>query len=240
MTRRRCRVFLAGEGPSDIGDLAHEPQYRGDGEGFIQPLLRKLVDDVEIEFDGAKIAFLPGKRAAGVIGHGEKARRALALAAASEATAVVFIKDVDRTAGVKQTERDARRRIDEMRKQIETGFAAAREKSPELSNVVAVAATPCRMIEAWALADPEALRTVGANPAEAPEHPELLHGDERNPQSNHPKRVLERAFGRAANREDFAAIATEADVTTLKRRCPLSFAPLAAEVRGAAQRCRTE
>jgi hypothetical protein len=175
-----------------------------------------------------------------VVGHGVKASRALALAAASQAEAVVFIKDLDRTAGVKQTERDARRRIREMRDQIEAGFAAARADSPGLSSVVALAATPCRMIEAWALADPTALRSAGANDTEVPATPESLHGDERDPQSRHPKRVLERAFGRPANRDDFAAIAAAADVSTLERRGPLSFAPFAADVRGVARRCQAK
>jgi hypothetical protein len=240
VTRRKCRVFLAGEGPSEIGDLADEEQYRQGREGFLQPLLRKLVGDaLELEFDGRKIAYLPGKRMAGVPGHGQMAGRALALAFASEAAALVFIKDVDRGAGVKQTEHDARRRLREMGKEIRAGFDAARSTSPELSDLVALAATPCRMIEAWALGDAEALGSAGASAADVPAKPELLHGDERDPQSNHPKRVLERALGHPAGRDDFAAIAEAADVETLERRCPLSFRPFAIAARAVRDGDRT-
>jgi len=38
-----CRVFLVGECPTDIGDLVELPGYRQGREGFVQPILRRMV-----------------------------------------------------------------------------------------------------------------------------------------------------------------------------------------------------
>lgn len=57
-----CRVFLVGEGPSDIGDLANPPSYRDEDdrrEGYLQPIVRKLVGPIEVMFfDGRRLVAL--------------------------------------------------------------------------------------------------------------------------------------------------------------------------------------
>jgi len=237
----QCRVFLVGEGPDDIGDLAEHPAYRKGREGFLQPILRGLVAGrVELGFDGAKITHLPARpiRNPGK-GHARKAAQALALAHVENADALVFVKDVDRTAGSAASAIERRKRIDETRRQIVAGFEAARSRAPVGKDIAAIAATPCRMIEAWALADWDAVcAAAGAeHPDEAkPPKPEDLWGNEDDPASDHPKRVLERALGRRATRDDFAEIAGGTRVNEISARCPDSFRTFAREVEHALRR----
>jgi hypothetical protein len=113
--------------------------------------------------------------------------------------------------------------------EIEAGFAETLGQGYKAGSVETVAATPCRMIEAWALA------AHGALPCGV--DPEALWGDERNPGSDHPKRLLERLMGRAPSREDFAALAEAADLLILEQRCPESFRPFADRARQIRDRC---
>jgi hypothetical protein len=99
--RRQCKVFLVGEGPSDIGDLAYLSQYRDRQEGFLQPLLRTLAGlETALAFDGRKMATLPRDpvRGTGRL-RATKAAQALALAQQSGAAVLVFTRDLDREQG---------------------------------------------------------------------------------------------------------------------------------------------
>ncbi len=148
-----CRVFLVGEGPTDIGDLADFPGYREGDEGFLQPILRQMVAgraDLSF-FDGRKLTALKRLTRREPPHHLQtrKAAQALALASVLGADALVFSCDVDKAHGAaKAVER--RRRLSELRKSIEAGFAHVRATDPEAARVVTAAAVPARMIEAWA------------------------------------------------------------------------------------------
>jgi hypothetical protein len=100
---------------------------------------------------------------------------------------LVFVKDVDRTTGLKKSALERKRKLKLMHEEIQTGFATVRGKTPRT-----LAATPCRMTEAWALGDPAALASVARKGATPPSKPEKLWGDETNVNSNHPKCVLRR------------------------------------------------
>jgi hypothetical protein len=223
-----CLVFLVGEGPSDIGDLAHEPNYRQQQEGFFQPLLRKIVQPgLSLIFEGRKITTLRKRQFhSRREGQRQKAAQALALAWEYEASILVFAKDVDRTAGKRASTREMKSRIELMSKEIIEGFDEAKKKIPECRSVRTFGATPCRMIEAWALGDPSALKIITKHPVNAfPNKPEELWGKESDPQSNHPKRVLERILGHKATSKDFEAIAGNASPVEIEKTCPLSFKP---------------
>jgi hypothetical protein len=233
---RRCRVFLAGEGPSDIGDLSRPAGYRGDREGFLQPILRKLIGaDVEVDFEGAKITTLArSKIRTSDRLYARHASQAHVLAEVEGCTALVFCCDVDRMPGVKRSRKEARDRIAELRDSIHRGFADARRQSEaELATVVA---TPCRMIEAWALGDPDALLAMGARRAalSGMERPEDLWGDADDPASMHPKRALDRVIGR---QPELAEIAEAAEPRVLSGACPLTFRPFAEAVLEQRRRC---
>ncbi|HEY4244173.1 MAG TPA: hypothetical protein VGM88_30380 [Kofleriaceae bacterium] len=226
---KRCRVFIAGEGPSDIGDLSKHPRDRGVREGFLQPVLRKLAGtDVRLEFDGRKLATFPKarlSRAADALQH--KADQAYRAAVETNSHLLVFVTDVDKESATKRTATEAHKRMRSMRASIEAGFADARRVEDVL---VSVSATPCRMIEAWALGDLAAIQELVEEPLRKAEcaPQEELWGDEADPESRHPKCVLRRLLGGAI---ELAELGELADVDAIAMSCPASFAPFADEVR---------
>ena len=140
------------------------------------------------------------------------------------------ILTVDREGGVTTSDRERARTIAKMRVEIDAGFASV------ASSVARVRATPCRMLEAWALGDREAIRRVRSrriDDADVPARPEVLWGDQRDPTSNHPKCVLTRVLGQEPNARSFEDLARESDPSTLRASCPESFKPFEEELRKA-------
>jgi hypothetical protein len=239
----KCQVFLVGEGPDDIGDLALQTSYRTGREGFLQPLLRTMVDGrVELEFEGRKLLRLPkeplGKRSAGEL-QAKKASDALALAAAQGMNALVLAFDVDKEPGDRATRVERRKRLRDLRESAERGFSHVGGRDPIAAAIPTVIAAPCRMVEAWALADREALAALLGLPASRLDYddPEELWGDEKNPGSDHPKRVWRRYV---QNHVGFAEIGAVADPEVLAEECPDSFPPFAGDVEGALSQCLGE
>lgn len=233
-----CRVFLVGEGPTDIGDLVELPGYRDGREGFLQPILRQMVAGrVELDFfDGRKLIRLERTRREPPHHlQTRKAAQALALASVLGADALVFSCDVDKAHGAARTV-ERRRRLREIRDSIEAGFAHARATDPEAAHVVTAAAVPARMIEAWALADREALaELLDVDPATLDYRPpEELWGDEED--GSHPKCVWRRITD---DRITHAEIGERARPRVLERACPESFSPFARDVASALERCRS-
>jgi hypothetical protein len=223
MSRRRkaaFTVFIAAEGPSELGDLAGAPQWRSTRaprEGFLQPMLRKLLGE-DVAFEGQKITLLgrfDAKRK--LEGHADRAAKALRLASTlvEDCRVVVFAHDVDNASGEKRNATERARRVKTLNEEIDAGFAVVEGAD----RVRRVKATPLRMIEAWALGDASAVCGVAGTKggAEAvPTRPEEMWGDERDQASSHPKCVLRRALGRDPTPEDFADLAEAADVGTLR------------------------
>ena len=227
-------VFLAGEGPSELGELAREAQWRSDPprEGYLQPMLRKLLG-TPVAFDGQKITLLGRFEAKKKLkGHADRAAKALALASTVEGCRVlVFAHDVDKASGQKRSAAERRKRVREIHEEIEAGFAMVNGAK----HVLRVKATPLRMLEAWALGDGGAVKAVAGKEGDAeavPKYPEETWGAEEDRASGHPKCLLRRALGRDPGPADFAAISTHADVETLRKTCPESFAPFAEEATG--------
>jgi hypothetical protein len=224
-------VFIAAEGPSEIGELAREVQWRSNPprEGYLQPMLRKLLGE-HVAFEGQKITILRRFDAKKKLqGHADRAAKALALARTVEGCRVlVFAHDVDKASGEKRNAAERRRLVKAMHKEIEAGFAAVKGAD----HVLRVKATPLRMIEAWALGDRKAVQAVagkGGDSSALPKHSEETWGDVSDPRSGHPKCLLRRALGRDPEPMDFADLAAHASVKTLRVSCPESFAPFADE-----------
>lgn len=236
-------VYLVGEGPTDIGGLSSPPPYRDGSEGFMQPVLRKLGGGRRrLRFHGSKVTSLPKKRIFTTdAGHRRKASQALALACQEGADILVFVKDVDKTAGHRATNKEARRRVRDMRGEIEEGFEGARSAIDKSKSVRTFVATPCRMIEAWAMGDGRATACyAGCRQEDVPSNPEMLWGNRSDPASNNPKCVLQRMLGRDPTRQDFAEIAERSRPDEIARSCPLSFKPLCDSVRQAISDCRAQ
>ncbi|MCC7386615.1 MAG: hypothetical protein IT384_32555 [Deltaproteobacteria bacterium] len=234
-----CPVYVVGEGTTDIGDLAHHSTYRDGRDGFVQPILRKLcAGRVTVEFDGSKVNLLGRFKERGRLpGHADRAAKALAIASELGCRALVFVKDLDKSGGRAADKTERRRLLKEVSAEVEAGFLKARQSDPAAAGVACIKAIPVRMIEAWVLGDPEAVRAAVGSSGVVPSAPEALWGDERDPNSQHPKRVLERLLGRAPDAALFANIAQAASVDQLARSCPESFAPFADEVRAAIDAC---
>lgn len=240
-----CLVYLVGEGPDDIGDLATPGGGERRFEGFMQPVLRRLAGErLRLRFIGRRTTRLvTGKRRAikeRSTGLAKKAADALRLAEYEGARALVFVADVDREGGSKKTDRERQRRREKVASDIRSGFDKARRATPALGSVVTIAATPVRTIEAWALGDAAAIREVAGGDFGArrlTERPEELWGGRSEPASNHPKHVLHRVLGREPSRGDLAAIAELADLARLRGSCPESFEPFAAAVSQAVLDC---
>ncbi len=234
------RVLVVAEGPSELGELdqlAGHLRHRTRGrscEGYIPAMLRKLLPSpLEIEAQRVTRIGRYGARPR-LPGDGDRAASALALAEAKGCAVLVFVRDVDKEHGSKRSAVERRRKLTDMHAQIDKGFEAATSRS-----VIPVKATPCRMIEAWALADIAALTRVGADAKQLETLPQTLEdawGLERDPRSNHPKCLLRRILDRAPTSVAFEEIARESDPDTLAARCPDSFAPFLAEVRDARKR----
>ncbi len=112
------KVFIAAEGPSEIGDLASFAPVSGKRrrEGYFQPMLRKLLGR-EVIFGGRKITVLRREDSAETGKshiHTVRARMALALAVTEGCDVVVFAHDVDREQGVTRSALERQRRVAEM------------------------------------------------------------------------------------------------------------------------------
>ncbi len=230
------RVLIVGEGRSDIGDLdaLALPQPVGKRakavvQGFVPPLVRRVLGKVDIE--AQKVTSLGRyEKKAKLDGHADKAAKALALAFAGSFDVLVFVKDVDRQGGVKKSAKERNAKLKAMHFQIDAGFAAVTGAEA----VARVKGTPCRMIEAWALGDADAIAKVAnvrAKREPCPSAPEELWGDESDTASSHPKCVLPRVLGKEAAAETFEEIAHEVDLDRLVESCPESFEPFLRELR---------
>lgn len=229
----RPKVLVVAEGQSEIGDL---DQLAGGGsrrsrpaEGYIPPMIRKLLGQ-PVQLVAQRVTRIGRADRHGLKGHADRAAKALALAAADGCTLLVFVKDVDREPGRKKSALERKTKLASMHAEIESGF----DSVDDADRVARVKATPCRMIEAWALGDPNAIGAVGKRTGRRdaiPKRPEELWGDESDPNSSHPKCVLRRVVGGdGANSLVFEQIAREAAPDTLRKSCPESFAPFADEM----------
>ncbi len=240
----RARVLIVAEGSSEIGDLDRfAPTRRGAKkvtEGYIPPMLRKLlgVKRGDIEITAQKVTNIGRHETkARLKGDGDRAAKALTLALVDGCALLVFVKDVDREPGKKRSAGERKKRVQNKHEEIEAGFAAV----TGADNVLRIKATPCRMLEAWALGDVKAIKAVGGKRtrvSEVPAYPEDTWGDEADAGSGHPKCVLRRVLAGKVNASVFEDLANEARPDALRKTCPESFAPFADEAVAAARELR--
>lgn len=222
------KILLVAEGPSEYGELdrlasaSDGRRKRRRAQGFFPPMLRKMLG-CELDIDAQRVMSLPRfERKPRIPGHGERAAKALAIAASQGYELLVFVKDVDREGGVRSSPLERRKKLAGMHSDIETGFAAVEDSE----HVSRVKATPCRMIEAWALGDSKAVELVRgrrASNVDVPRRPEELWGDHHDPTSNHPSCVLSRVLGEEPNAHTFESLADAAEPSALRSSCPESF-----------------
>ena len=95
------------------------------------------------------------------------------------------------------------------------------------SKLSCLAIVPKEMIESWLLADEQAyVAAFGKKPEHLPKNPEEIWGEKDKPDSNHPKRIMDRILGqyrKESTKYTYTEIAERCSIETLKIRCPKSF-----------------
>lgn len=224
------RLLLVSEGPLDVGTAGRgrgDPEH-GEGEerrGAVGVLVRRVladkmgreVSDWEIERD-----VLPRvhARSEAVSGYPRKAHLAIEEARIRGCTAVAIVVDRDRTEGGSRLA------------QLREGRDLA-EKSGNPLAYRAALGVAVEMVEAWLLADEQALNeALGLDPkAPAIPDPEGLDGGPKT--ESYPKTVFRKLVerGRAVSGAPYDDVAERVRLDVLERRCKLGFAPFAEELR---------
>jgi hypothetical protein len=194
-------------------------------------MLRRLLGNDALVFDAQHITNLPAKPRP-LAGHADRAAKARVLANTQGYDLLVFVKDVDRQGGTARSTSERKVKLARVAAEIQSGLDAAQSE-----RTLAIKATPCRMLECWALADEKALAEISdTDEVQVPNSPEDTWGKHDDPRSNHPKCALRRALGREPNADDFAALAASSSIERLRSRCPDSFVPFHDEASKASKR----
>lgn len=219
------KILLVSEGALDVGATRGGAEHGDERRGAVGVLVRRLLEeklgrevrDWEIERD-----VLPRvhDRSDSVSGYPRKVMLAIAAAKERRCSAVAIVVDRDRTEGTKRLG------------QLREGRALAEQAGNPLAYKAALGVA-VEMVEAWLLADEQALNEAfGLQPkvAAIPD-PEGLDGGPKT--DAYPKTVL-RAHLEAARTPcaaPYDEVAERARLDMIERRCPQGFAPFAAEVR---------
>jgi len=240
------KVLLSGEGVTDHGELIPSGglcQFVK-LEGACQPLIRKCADNREMEFlvaerwrewptfNGSK---MPSNNV--LPGHAKKSYICTLLAGLNDCPIVVVLIDGDKASRKKapkpKLKPAVKKRVNELRGELEIGFSKAKEKLAD--GISTVRMVPMRMLESWLMADANAIKImtgVDPGPILKGKYLEGMWGKEENPVSDHPKCVMNRILKGSsftAGRESFRCLAEETDLKVLVKRCPESAKPFVDE-----------
>lgn len=228
------KIFLTGEGPTDCGKQEFNKKLGQNvwKDGPVQVYIHKVMPDAQIDtFGKSEFSDLSAKRRVhrnrrsmqGLEGHGLKAFFVAQTATEKGYDIQAMYVDADKSSGSTQKDPNScQKRYDLIREQVITGLQRGGASKP-------LAIIPMKMIECWILGDRSAFIAVfGSAPKEALfKKPELLWGDEHNPDSDYPKNRLERILGECnsqSSQDIFVQLAEAAQVETLCKTCPISFA----------------
>lgn len=228
------KMFLTGEGPTDCGRNRFDKKSSRFvwEDGPVQVYIRKIIPDLQIDtFGKAELRDLSATRKTkrnqrstqGLEGHGQRAFYIAQLATEKGYDIAAMYSDADKSSGSTQKDMvSCQRRYDLISGQILAGLRRGGADKP-------LAIVPMKMIECWILGDREAfVKIFGSAPKQALfKDPELLWGDEHDPESGYPKNRLARILrecGEKSSQDTFVTIANASDITTLCKSCPISFA----------------
>jgi hypothetical protein len=244
------KVLLSGEGPTDSGSREYAEKVWIWDDGPCQVLLRKCSPDFELDIHPTTRrelrVFRVSKRNANFRkrvrfkGHGELAWKSMVMAADKGYHVVVFFADAGKEPGTKNNKTNRKKLFEKIQGDIKIGFDTAIEQFT--LEVEGISMVPVRMIEAWLVADAGAFANatgIDERLVSSFREPEALWGDEDDPGSNHPKRVINQLLdgsGNNPNRETFVSIAEEIDLNILANCCPLSARPFIDETSEALNR----
>lgn len=228
------KMFLTGEGPTDCGRSRFDKkssQFVWE-DGPVQVYIRKIIPDLQIDtFGKAELRDLSATRKTkrnqrstqDLEGHGQRAFYIAQLATEKGYDITAMYSDADKTSGSTQKDTTScQKRFSLISGQILAGLQRGGASKP-------LAIVPMKMIECWILGDRKAFVEVfGSAPKQAQfKNPELLWGDEHDPESDYPKNRLARILkecGGESSQDTFVTIANASDIATLCKSCPISFA----------------
>ena len=239
-------ILIAGEGPTDCGKIDYETgEFL---EGPVEIYIRKILGEKkDVQFflvdlkDKEKRPKLQ-RRGKNLRGHRMKAMLLMTMAMERKYRYAAYYSDTDRAQGS-----DARKatickaRYAELKQDIMDGFNDGCLKNKEANKFRGIAIVPVKMIESWLMGDSAAFSRAFSADAEQSEHsllcpqqPELDWGAHNDVNSDHPKCRLTRilhVYGQEPNQMTFCQIARNADIETLRRTCPISFADFYEQVK---------
>lgn len=211
------RVRVVSEGMLDTGDGIRLGAVGVLVKRLLSEKLGREVADWEIEGDRLPRTH---ERSQDVRGYERKVDLAIQAAAADGCSSVAIVVDRDRTAG--------RQRLD----LLEAGRQLAVQRGDTLAERTAVGVA-VETVEAWLLADERALNEALrlAPPTGSIQAPESLTGGPKT--EHHPKEKLRALLERCRTEQkgSYEAVAEQVTLEQVELRCPVGFAPFAAEVR---------
>lgn len=228
------RLLLVSEGALDVGAAGRDHGGAAHGEddtskGAVGVLVRRVLEERlgrEIQAWEIEGDVLPRVHRASesVSGYARKVQLAIEEARIRGCSSVAVVVDRDRTAGSSRLS------------QLREGRSLAEQQGNPLAYATALGVA-VETVEAWLLADEQALNeALSLNPrAPAIPDPEGLDGGPKT--ESHPKNVLRKLIrsSPAAGATPYDDVAERVRLDVLQRRCRVGFAPFADEVR---ERCK--
>ncbi len=215
------KIALMGEGKNDYGIVGRDGEWE---EGAIQPLIRKFFPEADFEDakrnpENPRQFKIPTKKfpklkftAAKLVSYSE-----YIATSGNSIDLLIFYVDLDK------------RDMEDEISNLESAFASLREQF----GLKAIPMIPMRMLENWLLADENAFESCfGYKPhkPKLPAKPESIWGAVNDPKSEYPKHYLRRVleqYKESSSTKNFILIAEAANLDTMIRRLPHSFAPFA-------------
>lgn len=199
---RVLSIFLVGEGPDDIGELASSfDSCPEQPSGYFPSLIAQLVGPtVDVLWSGKKVSNFGQERVADVSSAlARKAHLAAKLASVNGAEIAVFIHDADNDFAD--------------RNELLRGVLDQYSTTNDPKWVLAV---PKQEMEAWVLGDVAAMQAIGAQISKSVTRPERIR---------QAKERLIGIVGSKPTRHDYAVAGAAAQPQELVRTCPTSFEP---------------
>lgn len=138
----------------------------------------------------------------------------------------IYYCDADHESG-SCNKNEAEKRFNKIYNQI---FEVANSGLVKNSRMVLIPMVSLRMIESWLLSDETAFTKYYkcSTTPKLPSQPEIIWGEVRDPNSNHPKNFMIRVCKQCNNgakpvRDDYIGIAENVDIDKLCKKCNISF-----------------
>lgn len=234
------KIFLVGEGPTDCGQKQFDDKKRKYTwlDGPVQVYIHKVHPDAKIlamdkttlTEESAKRRNKRNQRAMkGLSGHGLKAFHIAGMAIEYGCDVAAMYVDADKAKGpAAKSVGECQKRYNEVCGDVKKGLLQGGAKQ-------CLAIVPMKMIECWLMGDPAAFSAAfGKTPDPALlKTPELIWGDEHDPDSDYPKNRLARVMKQCSTeccRENYSLIAEHSRMEELTKGCPISFGDFKAQL----------